>query len=96
MLHRVTSGLALLGLFLLTCGLMAGCASDKKTTPPAPAAAAPAQAPPPPPAMLRQMKAELLGAKAQLEMTNASVNTLAKNRPPPTHKRTMTSLPAST
>jgi len=51
---------------------LSGCASDK----PAPAKAAP---PPPPPASLTKIKSELVDAKAQLQLTNDSLNKLQKS-----------------
>src|SRR4051812_4509354 len=59
-----------------TLGLMQGCASDK----PAPPPAAPA-APPPKPASLSQIKAELIEAKSQIQVTTDSLDKLQKSSP---------------
>jgi hypothetical protein len=66
--------------FVILAGTMAlaslqGCASDK----PAPPPAAPPAAPPPKPTSLTQIKSELLQAKAQLQVTNDSLNKLQKS-----------------
>src|SRR5262245_10408785 len=64
----------ILVLILAGTMLLVGCA-QKKAPPPPP----PAPPPPPPPATLSQIKSELLAAKAQMDVTNASLNDLAKS-----------------
>ena len=73
MSKQVISAIVLFASFVLTVALLSGCASDKKTE------AAKPSTPPPPPATLSQMKEELIGAKAQLDTTTASLNALAKS-----------------
>ena len=80
MSNRNISRCVLAATLALACGLLSGCASDKKTEP-APTAAAPPPPPPAPapPATLTQIKQELIAAKAQLDITTAAMNTLAKS-----------------
>lgn len=76
-MSRQTRLSALCAAMLVACVIMVGCAPKAK---PAPAAAAPPP-PPPPPATLSAIKSELISAKAQLDTTNQSLNTLAKATP---------------
>ena len=60
----------------LAIGSLAGCASDKPAEPAKPATPA---TPPPQPVTLSKIKSELLDAKAQLQLTNESLNKLQKS-----------------
>jgi hypothetical protein len=63
-------------LLVATIAMLTGCASDKPEPKPAQPVAA---APPPPPATLTQIKKELSTAQAQLDVTTAAMNNLAKS-----------------
>lgn len=70
--RRILNGLILTAAFATLCLALNGCAPKKEP-------AAPPPLPPPPPATLSQIKNELTQAKAQLEVTTASMNTLGKS-----------------
>jgi hypothetical protein len=63
------------GSLVAAMALLAGCASKKPAPKPAPAA------PPPEPASLSQIKGELIKAKARIQMTTSSLETLQKSSP---------------
>ncbi len=69
---------AMVMLLIVAGATIGGCASKSEPPPPPPAA----PPPPPPPATLSQIKGELLAAKAQMDVTNASLNDLAKSSGP--------------
>ena len=69
---------AIATLLLVAGAMFVGCALKSEPPPPPP----PAAPPPPPPATLSQIKSELLAAKAQMDVTNASLNDLAKSSGP--------------
>src|SRR3954462_4181888 len=82
MFRRITTiaeaALTPMAFALATACLLAGCSSDKKPAP-APTPAPVAQAPAKPPVTLKQVKTDLINAKAQLATTTGALTTLKQS-----------------